>query len=131
MSNLHKQVNGVKVQLSPSEVAAYEAQQVAAALVTKAQVNAEAKRRIWSLIGAYDDQSSNEKQNNLLVEVATYTNLVLIEGVTLSIEQDNRLNTIKAGNLLIGAIRDASNVLNNMDIIPVNFTDNKYWPVGS
>ncbi len=127
---LYKSVNGKRVKLTAREVTEYNKQQVAAALITKTQVNVECKRRIFKLLLVKDDQSSNEKQSNLLAEYMVFQD-ILIDGGTLTTEQTTRRAYIKAGNELLKDIITASNVLTAMDVIPDDYTDDKHWPEGS
>lgn len=101
-----------------------------APVIATDMVNVEAKRRIYNLVKAKDEQSSNENQRNLLAEYSALQD-VLLDGGTLTTAQKDRRKRIKDGNELLKAIVAASNVLTAMDKIPTAYKNNSYWPEGS
>lgn len=125
-----KTINGKRATLTVEEIAEFAITQAEASIVTKEQVNAEAKRRIYNLVKATGEQSSNERQRNLLAEYSELQD-VLIDGGTLTATQKDRRKTIQDGNKMLSAIVLASNVMNAKAKIPKTYASANYWPEGS
>lgn len=87
--------------------------------ITKSDVKAHAMRRILSIAPEW-------KQRNLNAR-ATEITLMIAEGQTLDDATQNERATIEAIWASIAAIRAASDALEALDPIPLDYTDDNYW----
>lgn len=91
---------------------------------TADDIRAEAQRRIVTLTGARDLQSSMAKQLNALMRATELTN-AKASGVTLSPEEEAEAAALQAIADRIKVIRAASNRLEAS--LPVDFRDDRHW----
>lgn len=94
---------------------------------TPDDVRAEAGRRMIALIGARDATDLAIKIQNGLRESARLLEKQ-VSGQTLTATETTRKQTLQQLDAAIEAIRAASNALEVMKPIPVNYQDNSWWP---
>ena len=110
-------VNGVRVvrEMTAEELAA------AQTVVTVDAVKAEATRRIELI-------AEPSRQRNLTARGTELTMKLLRQGGSLTAEEEAEVDAGQAIWDEIKAIRAASNVIEAMDPIPTDYTDDSYWP---
>lgn len=109
-------INGERVEMTPEEVAAFEASRVPQ-LPSVDQIKAEAHRRIVAICPEW-------KQRNLTAQAAQ---LAEKGRDNWTAEEVAAWNAGKALWEQIVALRAASDALEAMDPIPTDYTDDKYW----
>lgn len=117
-------VNGVARPATLEETAAIEAQQAidsAPKPIEPTQIKVEANRRILAIMPEY-------KQRNAM---AFGLETMMVHGpdpANWPMDLQTMNNTIQAQWTTIKAIRTRSNEIEAMDPIPLDYTDDKYWP---
>lgn len=90
-------------------------------------VRMEAQRRIIALMGARDFQHCLIKQLNANMRANSLNDKRLL-GDGLTSEEQIEAATLRGMETAIQAVRDASNVLEAMETIPLDFASNSRWP---
>ncbi|KPN64249.1 hypothetical protein SAMN04488527_101250 [Aliiroseovarius crassostreae] len=101
---------------------------IASAPPTITDVNNEARRRIWLVLGVSAQEDAMVRQQNY-TSFMINAQITLDAGGKLSDADQQKREAIIAGYALIESIRAASNVLTARDPIPANFADDAHWPV--
>lgn len=99
----------------------------AATPASAADVNTVAQARIIALTGATDFDSCIVKQLNALMRATELTNKRAL-GQPLTDDETAQATALQAMADAIKGVRDASNVLNAMTPIPLDYSDNGHWP---
>ena len=89
-------------------------------------VRAEAQRRMIILVNAKNSDDLNIKIQNGLREAARLLQKE-IDGITLTQAEIDRKNQLKQIDAAIENIRAKSNILEVMNPIPSNYTDDSWW----
>jgi len=93
----------------------------------KAAVKAEAQRRIIALTGQRDLLACMIKQSNANMR-ANELNDKRVSGETLTAEEETEATALRNLAGAIKAIRSASNAVELLDPIPLDYTAASYWP---
>jgi hypothetical protein len=88
-------------------------------VVTRADVKAEAFRRITELFPLWKQINHNQRRNELLLK--------RLDGEALTVEEQAEGEAMRDIQRGIEAIRTASDVLEEMTPIPIDFQGNKHW----
>lgn len=97
------------------------------ALMLVGAVKAEAQRRIIALTGKSNLQDCMIKQFNALMRAGQLTDK-RVSGGTLTAEEETEAAVLRAMADRIKAIRAASDVIEAMSPIPVDYNADKWWP---
>ena len=89
-------------------------------------VRAEAQRRMIVLVNAKNSDDLNIKIQNGLREAARLLQKE-IDGITLTQAEIDKKNQLKQTDASIENIRAKSNILEAMNPIPSNYTDDSWW----
>ena len=98
----------------------------ASPMPTVDDVRAEAQRRIIALVGARDAAHLEIIITNGLREAARLLQKE-VDGVVLTVDEQTRKTLLAHVDMAIEAIRTASNVLEVMDPVPLDFADDAHW----
>ena len=94
----------------------------------KQMVKGEAQRRIVLLTGKNNLQDCIIKELNALMRAAKITDKRM-NGEAVTVEEEVEADALRVFNVKIEAIRVASNNLEVTDPIPLDYADDKYWPI--
>jgi hypothetical protein len=129
---VHKYLNGQLVPLTPEEIAARRAEEEAARVVSPSVVKGECQRRIYTRLPQWKQDNMAARDNELIriqagLMIDDAGNALPASALTHAEKAEQMAH--KAAWDWVRAMRAASDALEALTPIPIDFADNKYLPV--